>query len=71
MKNRLRKRRLYAKMQTFKRAHRWMSEEKYAWEFMPPVGREFGSQDYERLIEQDALKENSLAAVKSGRSRLN
>jgi DNA-dependent RNA polymerase auxiliary subunit epsilon len=56
MKNRPRKRRLYAKVQAFKRARHWMTEEEYAWEFMPPIGREFGSQDYERPIEQDAIK---------------
>ncbi|HZW12916.1 MAG TPA: hypothetical protein VFF81_06970 [Noviherbaspirillum sp.] len=43
MKQRLKKRRLYAQVLTFKQSRHWMTEEEYAWEFMPPVGREFGS----------------------------
>lgn len=31
----------------------WRSAEDHAWDSMAPVGREFGSPDYERLIEQD------------------
>jgi DNA-dependent RNA polymerase auxiliary subunit epsilon len=59
MKNRLRKRRLYATMQAFKLARQWMTEEEYAWEFMSPVGREFGSPDYEQLTAPDVLQKFS------------
>ncbi len=31
----------------------WMSAEERAWEYMAPVGREFGSPDYERLAQED------------------
>lgn len=58
MKNRLSKRRLYAEVHAFKRAHHWMADEQYAWEFMPPAGREFGSVDDERLVKLEAIKEN-------------
>jgi hypothetical protein len=68
MKNRLRKRWLYAKVQAFKQAHHRMTEEEYAWEFMSPVGREFGSQGYERLMALDAMKEKNMAAVKPDKS---
>lgn len=32
----------------------WWSAEDCAWESMAPVGREFGSPDYERLMKEDA-----------------
>ena len=32
----------------------WWSAEDRAWESMAPVGREFGSPDYERLMKEDA-----------------
>jgi hypothetical protein len=69
MKNRLRKRWLYAEVQAFKQVHHWMTDEECIWEFMRPVGREFGSQDYERLMGLDAIKEKAIAAVKSDKSR--
>lgn len=31
----------------------WQSAEDSAWENMVPVGREFGSPDYDRLMQQD------------------
>lgn len=43
MKHRLKKRQLYARVLTFKQARHWMTDEEYAWEFMPAVGSEFGS----------------------------
>ena len=33
----------------------WQSAEDIAWERIPPIGHEFGSPDYERLMEQDYL----------------
>jgi hypothetical protein len=33
-----------------------LSDEDNAWETMAPVGREFGSPDYERLTQQNALE---------------
>lgn len=50
MKNRLRKQRLYARVWAFKRARYWMTDEQYAWERISPVGREFGSPDFEHLM---------------------
>lgn len=32
----------------------WWSAEDRAWESMAPIGREFGSPDYERLMKEDA-----------------
>lgn len=32
----------------------WLSAEDRAWESMAPIGREFGSPDYERLMKEDA-----------------
>ncbi|MGH8436075.1 MAG: hypothetical protein ACRERX_16725 [Pseudomonas sp.] len=32
---------------------RWMSAGEQAWEYAAPVGREFGSPDYDRLTRQD------------------
>jgi len=43
MKHRLKKRWLYVRVLAFKQARHWMTDEEYAWEFMPPVGSEFGS----------------------------
>lgn len=39
-----------------KQRKRRQSDEDKAWETMAPVGREFGSPDYERLAQQDALE---------------
>lgn len=39
-----------------------LSDEERAWDSMPPVGREFASPDYERLMEQDRVEfESNLA----------
>lgn len=35
---------------------RWYSDDMRAWERVPPVGREFGSPDYERLVREDCEK---------------
>lgn len=37
------------------RRRRWLAAEREAllWDQMPPVGREFGSPDFERLMEED------------------
>jgi hypothetical protein len=40
-----------------------MTDEEYAWDRMPPVGREFGSPDYERLAALDALADEARAAA--------
>jgi hypothetical protein len=37
-------------------ALRWSSAEDRAWDNMVPVGREFGSPDYEKLMQQDELE---------------
>jgi hypothetical protein len=35
---------------------RWKSLEELAWDNMAPVGREFGSPDYERLMALDIIE---------------
>ncbi|MDO8778002.1 MAG: hypothetical protein Q7K57_56655 [Burkholderiaceae bacterium] len=41
-----------------------LSDEDRAWDNMPPVGREFGSPDYERLMEQDRTEfQSNLAGL--------
>jgi hypothetical protein len=52
MKNRKNKHRLYRLWFQDKPYRRWSAEER-AWESMVPVGREFGSPDYERLMGLD------------------
>lgn len=51
MKMRQQRRRLYAMAQAFKESHFWMTDEEFAWEFAPPVGREFGSLTYHKQPE--------------------
>ena len=41
----------------------WLTDEEYAWEFVLPVGREFGSPDYERLAKLDAVAYAAKAAA--------
>jgi len=41
------------------------SKEEQAWLDIAPVGREFGSPDYERLMEEDALKQKKNSATAS------
>lgn len=48
MKMRQQRRRLYAMVQAFKESRFWMTDEEFAWEFAPPVGREFGSLAYSK-----------------------
>lgn len=58
MKNRMRKRRLYEQQQA--RNIRITAEDRL-WLDMIPVGREFGSKDYERLERLDALERERAA----------
>lgn len=37
----------------FHRVFVWRSAEDIAWDSMTPVGREFGSPDYDRLMQED------------------
>lgn len=37
----------------FHGSFQWMSAEETAWEFAAPVGREFGSPDFDRLMRED------------------
>lgn len=53
MNSRSRKRRIYARYRL--RGKFWLTAEDRAWENMVPVGREFGSKDYERLEILDAF----------------
>jgi hypothetical protein len=61
MKNRIKKRRLYARRKSW---YIPLISEDRAWLNMSPVGREFGSPDYERLAQLDALA--NTAAVVNG-----
>lgn len=55
MSNRKKKRRIYAMSKMHHESRHWLTDDEYAWEFMLPVGREFGSPDYERLAKSDRL----------------
>ena len=44
-----------------------MQKEMADWDAMPPVGREFGSQDYERLEALDALAFDVFGSIRKGR----
>ena len=55
MNNRKKKHRIYAMFRMYHESRNWLTDEVYAWEFMLPVGREFGSPDYERLAKLDAV----------------
>ena len=63
MKNRMKKRRIYDRHQA---AYIRMTAEEQAWLDMVPIGREFGSKDYERLAKLDALAELAAAAASRG-----
>jgi len=45
-----------------------MTDEEYAWERMPPVGREFGSPDWERLAARDIAESSALKSMPIERS---
>jgi hypothetical protein len=60
MKNRLKKRRIYERYQN--RYAQWIAEDR-AWLDMVPIGREFGSKDYDRLSQLDNLADAATAAA--------
>jgi hypothetical protein len=60
MKNRLKKRQICERYPT--RYARWTAEDR-AWLDIAPVGREFGSKDYERLSQLDALADAAAVAA--------
>jgi hypothetical protein len=64
MKNRKNKHRLYRLWFQDKPYLRWSDEDR-AWESMAPVGREFGSPDYERLMELDNREYEAQIKMKS------
>ena len=70
MKNRLRKRQLYMRVQSFKQAHHWMTDEEIFWEGIRPVGREFGSPDYETLAAHDHAALSAMESMAARRSTL-
>lgn len=53
-KNQARKKRLYARLQIFTRKYVLTAEDR-AWLDMTPIGREFGSPDFERLEAEEEL----------------
>lgn len=59
MKNRKKKRHIYAAAKAYHDLRGWLSDEEYCWEFIQPVGREFGSPDYERLTKLDRAAERA------------
>jgi hypothetical protein len=60
MKNRIKKRRIYDRHQV---SYIRRTAEEQAWLDMVPVGREFGSKDYERLARLDAFADKAKAAA--------
>ena len=54
--------------QRFHSAFLWRSAEEYEWLNVAPVGREFGSPNYEKLMEQDmrAFRSNLSRLIKVG-----
>lgn len=82
MKNRMRKKRLYSRWEPKRKPRYKLAEllatmpanfqltaEDRAWLDMAPVGREFGSPDYERLVQLDALADAAKAAAdRAGKS---
>jgi hypothetical protein len=59
MKNRLKKRQI---CERYRNRPLWWTAEERAWFDMVPVGREFGSKDYERLSQLDALADAAAVA---------
>lgn len=59
MKNRIKKRRIYKLYQSY---YTQLTAEDRAWLDIVPIGREFGSPDYERLIHLDALADAQKSA---------
>lgn len=68
MKNRKNKHRLYKLWFQDSPFPRWTAEYR-AWESMPPVGRELGSPDYERLMELDHREYEAQMKVTLGDDR--
>lgn len=52
-----RKRRSSASKRALRRRQSLLEEELRLWDRMPPVGREFGSPDFERLMAEDQRDE--------------
>lgn len=59
MKNRKAKRRIYALAMAYFASQSRRSGQEFAWDSVRPVGREFGSRDYERMAKLDALADAS------------
>lgn len=68
MKNRKNKHRLYKLWFQDSPFPRWSAEDR-AWDSMAPVGREFGSPDYERLMELDHREYEAKMEVTLGSDR--
>jgi hypothetical protein len=60
MKNRQRKRLTYVRAKAFHAARHWMTDEEYTRETMAPVGREFGSPDFDRLRKIEFLAHGAI-----------
>lgn len=63
MNSRTRKRQIYGRYRL--RGKFWLSAEDRAWENMVPIGREFGSKDYERLEILDAFTQGRIDEQKA------
>lgn len=63
MNSRTRKRQIYGRYRL--RGKYWLSAEDRAWENMVPIGREFGSKDYERLEVLDAFTQGRIGEQKA------
>jgi putative toxin-antitoxin system antitoxin component (TIGR02293 family) len=60
MNNRIRKRLVYSMSHARCTARHWMTDEEYLWEWMAPVGREFGSLDVDRLRKIEVLAHGAI-----------
>lgn len=63
MNSRTRKRQIYGRYRL--RGKYWLSAEDRAWENMVPIGREFGSKDYERLEVLDTFTQGRIGEQKA------
>lgn len=65
MNARTRKRQIYVKYR--QRGRCWLTAEDRAWLNMVPIGREFGSKDFDRLTTLDALTQGRIDEQKAMR----
>jgi hypothetical protein len=60
LKNRVKRKSIYAVSRVYRDRRYWMTDEEYAWETMAPIGREFGSPDFYRLRKIEVLAHGAI-----------